>query len=196
MRWETDARPGLHLEGPQVPIDELMQIADSDVVVGIFWKRSGTPSGDAQSGTEHELRDAWEAWRKAQERQTGRDGVLLDAAGLPDDVAELEQWHRVVKFREELPKEQLWWSYATPVEFERLVRGHLEDVVLRRTENDRLHWPRRDRSHRTAAREPPAAATRTGGTSVTKLWFGVPAVVAAISGREDELDAVEEALAL
>ncbi|MGO9790691.1 MAG: hypothetical protein ACLP8S_14730 [Solirubrobacteraceae bacterium] len=37
-RWETDARPGLHLEGPQGLIDERMQIADSDVVIGIFWK--------------------------------------------------------------------------------------------------------------------------------------------------------------
>ena len=91
---------------------------------------------------------------------------------------ELEQWHRVVKFREELPKEQLWWSYTHPVEFERLVRGHLEDVVLRRA----------------AAREPPAAATRTGGTSVSKLWFGVPAVAAAFSGRGDELDGLVEAL--
>ncbi len=71
-----------------------------------------------------------------------------------------------------------WWSHTDPVEFERLVRGHLEDVLLRRA----------------AAREPPAAATRTGGTSVSKLWFGVPAVVAAFSGRGDELEAVEEAL--
>ncbi len=55
-RWETDARPGLHLEGPPGLIDERMEIADSDVVVGIFWKRFGTPTGDAQSGTEHELR--------------------------------------------------------------------------------------------------------------------------------------------
>ena len=152
-----------------------MQIADSDVVVGIFWKRFGTPTGDVQSGTEHELRNAWEAWRK-----NGRPDVMVyfsTQPASPTTSTELEQWHRVVKFREELPKEQLWWSYTDPVEFERLLRGHLEDVVLRRT----VH-------------EPPAAATRTGGKSVTKLWFGVPAVVAAFSGRGDELEAVEEAL--
>jgi hypothetical protein len=57
--WETDSRPGLHLEGPQGLIDERMQIADSDVVVGIFWKRL------------------------AQERQTGRDGLFLQAPGVP-----------------------------------------------------------------------------------------------------------------
>jgi hypothetical protein len=71
-RWETDARPGLHLEGPQGLIDERMQMDDADVVVGIFWKRFGTPTGDADSGTEHELRRAWEAWR-----EQGRPDVMV-----------------------------------------------------------------------------------------------------------------------
>ncbi len=35
-RWETDARPGLHLEGPRGPIDERMQIHEADIVIGIF----------------------------------------------------------------------------------------------------------------------------------------------------------------
>lgn len=67
-RWETDARPGLHLEGPQGLIDERMAIGDADVVIGIFWKRFGTPTGDADSGTEHELRRAWAAWRSTSGR--------------------------------------------------------------------------------------------------------------------------------
>ncbi|MGO9976417.1 MAG: hypothetical protein ACLP01_27145 [Solirubrobacteraceae bacterium] len=50
-RGETDARPGLHLEGPQGLIDERMQIDDADLVVGTFWKRFGTPTGDAATGT-------------------------------------------------------------------------------------------------------------------------------------------------
>jgi len=112
-----------------------MEIAESDVVVGIFWKRFGTPTGDAQSGTEHELRKAWEAWR-----QSGRPDVMVyfsQQPAAPATSVELEQWHRVVKFREELPKEQLWWSYTTPVEFERLVREHLEDVIVRRASTER-----------------------------------------------------------
>ena len=34
-------------------IDELMAIQDADVVVGVFWKRFGTPTAAADSGTEH-----------------------------------------------------------------------------------------------------------------------------------------------
>ncbi len=97
--WETDARPGLHLEGPQGLIDERMEIAESDVVVGIFRKRFGTPTGDARSGTEHELRTAWEAWR-----QSGRADVMVYFSQQPASPAtsvELEQWLRVVRFRGE-----------------------------------------------------------------------------------------------
>ncbi len=174
-RWEEDARSGLHLDGPQGLIDERMQIEESDVVVGMLWKRFGTPTSDAASGTEHELRKAWGSWS-----ENGRPDVMLyfcQRKAFPKDSEEAEQLQRVFRFRDEVPKEQFWWPYTTPVEFERLVRGHLEDVVLRRT-----------------AREPHADAGPAGGTSVSKLWFGVPAVVAAVSGRGDELGAVEEAL--
>ena len=68
-RWEIDARPGMHLHGPQGLIDEVMDIRDADIVVGVFWKRFGTPTGDADSGTEHELRRAWAAWRSRGARR-------------------------------------------------------------------------------------------------------------------------------
>ncbi len=173
-RWETDARPGLHLEGPQGLIDERMQISDADVVVGIFWTRFGTPTADAASGTEHQLRRAWAAWR-----EHGRPDVMVyfcERSATPATSGEAERWLQVLRFREELPKEQLWWPYKHRIEFERLVRGHLEDVVLRRA----------------GAREPPAAAAPAGG--VSGLWFGVPAVAATFSGRGDELDGLLEAL--
>jgi hypothetical protein len=32
---------------PQGLIDERMQIGDADIAIGIFWKRFGTPTGDA-----------------------------------------------------------------------------------------------------------------------------------------------------
>lgn len=55
-RWETDAYPGFHPEGPQGLIDPILSIEECDVLIGIFWKRFGTPIRDARSGTEHEFR--------------------------------------------------------------------------------------------------------------------------------------------
>ncbi|MGA2008927.1 MAG: FxSxx-COOH system tetratricopeptide repeat protein [Solirubrobacteraceae bacterium] len=171
-RWETDARAGLHIAGPQGLIDERMEIGESDIAIGIFWWRFGTPTGDARSGTEHELRRAWEAWR-----ENHRPDVMVyfcEREGFPASKAEAEQLMQVMAFREELPREQLWWSYTTPVEFERLVRGHLEDVIVRRA----------------ARTTPPAPVTGRGAP----VGFNLPLVPRLFVGRTRELAALEEAL--
>ena len=66
MRWETDAYPGFHPEGPQGLIDAILRIEDCDILIGIFWKRFGTPVSDACSGTAHEFQRAYEAWQEHQ----------------------------------------------------------------------------------------------------------------------------------
>ena len=127
-RWETDARPGLHLQGPQGLIDHVMRIEEADIVVGIFWRRFGTPTSKASSGTEHELRRAWAAWKKL-----GRPDVMLyfcHREHTPRTSDELEQWKRVLHFKELLPSEQLHWQYVEVEDFERHVRGHLTKKVL------------------------------------------------------------------
>ena len=121
-RWEKDARPGLHVRGAQGLIDELMDISEADIVVAIFWTRLGTPVGDARSGTEHELKQAWAAWE-----ERGRPDVLVyfcDRAHSPTSD-ELEQWLQVHRLRAEIFERQLCSSYSDVTEFERLVREHL-----------------------------------------------------------------------
>src|SRR5437879_5257131 len=68
-RCETDSYPEFHPEGPQGLIDELLRIEDSDILIGIFWKRFGTPTKDAQSGTQHEVLRAYEAWKEKRSPQ-------------------------------------------------------------------------------------------------------------------------------
>ena len=38
-RWETDAYPGFHPEGPQGLIDPIIKITDCDLLIGIFRMR-------------------------------------------------------------------------------------------------------------------------------------------------------------
>jgi hypothetical protein len=126
-RWETDAHSGLHLEGPQGQIDEAMRIEQADVVIGIFWNRFGTPTHDAQSGTEYELRRAWSAWKKQQRPQ-----VMLyfcERNHRPKSVADLEQLQRVFNFRAAMPKEQMWSRYEAIGDFERKVRRALTAFI-------------------------------------------------------------------
>ena len=120
--------PGFHREGRQGVIDNRLQIPECTVFVGIFWKRFGTPVPGAQSGTEHEFKQAYEAWK-----HVGRPKILFyfkERPYNPTSRKELQQWNKVLKFREKFPKEGLWWGFKSTVEFERLVRAHLTEVLM------------------------------------------------------------------
>jgi len=129
-RWETDTHPGFHLEGPQGLIDELMNIETSDLVIGTFWKRFGTPTGDARSGTEHELRRAWDLWEQHQSPQVMV--YFKTAPYSPQSKAETDQWGAVLDFKAAFPKEGLWWAYEDVNAFQRLVREHITRVLLKK----------------------------------------------------------------
>src|SRR5215469_6529800 len=68
-RWETDTYPCLHIDGPQGLVDSILKIEDCDILIGIFWKRFGTPTPDGKTGTEHEFYKAYDAWKKNKRPQ-------------------------------------------------------------------------------------------------------------------------------
>jgi tetratricopeptide (TPR) repeat protein len=170
-RWETDAHPAMSFDGPQGVIDELMDIEHADFVVGVFWKRFGTPTGQANSGTEHELRRAWAAWK-----ERGYPQVMVyfcTRPYMPRTSDETAQWGRVLDFQRELPEQQLWWTYVKPQQFNDLLREHLTRYILRQGPSSQ-------------------ARVRSGGGR--RVWFNLPAVAASFTGREDELGELDEAL--
>jgi adenylate kinase family enzyme len=122
-RWEADAVPGLHRDGAQGLIDEALKIKDADCLVGVFWKRFGTPVPGAGSGTEHEILLAVEQWKK-----TGRPRVMLyfcQRPHTPQSTAEAAQWGKVLEFQERLGKEGLFQKFTSAEDFERLLRNQL-----------------------------------------------------------------------
>lgn len=126
-RWETDTYPGFHLEGPQGLIDPILRISDCDLLIGIFWKRFGTPTADGTTGTEHEFNLAYEAWR-----EKGSPQIFVyfnQKAYMPNSTAETEQSGRVLTFREKFSKEGLWCPYKGKNDFEKLVRNHLMNYI-------------------------------------------------------------------
>jgi small GTP-binding protein len=126
-RWETDTYPGFHLEGPQGMIDPILRITDCDLLIGIFWKRFGTPTSDGKTGTEHEFNMAYEAWK---EKQSPQIFVYFNLKSYtPKSKAETEQWGKVLEFRDKFPKEGLGWTYKGKPQFEKLVRNHLMNYI-------------------------------------------------------------------
>jgi adenylate kinase family enzyme len=139
LTWETEAVPGVgeEDEGAQPVIDSALNIQDCDILVGIFWKRFGTPTRDAASGTEHEIRAAYEASRRRGSRQgSSRPHIMLYFSRKrysPESPEELQQASKVLDFRQLTAEWGLWWRYNGPSDFERLFRGHLTHWLMRQS---------------------------------------------------------------
>ncbi len=54
VRWETDVYSNLNNEEPQKIINTQI-VADSDILIGVFWTRIGTPTNEYESGSVEEI---------------------------------------------------------------------------------------------------------------------------------------------
>jgi hypothetical protein len=121
VRWETHVHPGLGRD-PQDVVNR--QIGAYDIFVGIIWKRLGTPTAVAKSGTEEEFRQAFSIWEKDKKLP-----VLFyfcqQAFPPPRTKEEVEQLGKVVDFRDELSKKGLVADYAEHDSFADVIRPHL-----------------------------------------------------------------------
>jgi hypothetical protein len=172
-RWETDAYPGFHSQGPQGLIDPILKVADCDLLIGIFWKHFGTPTPDGTTGTEHEFHTAYDAWKR-----TGRPQIMVyfnQKPYAPGSQAEAAQWGKVLEFRQNFPKEGLWWPYKGKGQFEELVRNHLTQFLR----------------HRMSGAAQPAA---TGTTTATSPSGSAPAPTGLTAGKRDRLKRKRDAL--
>lgn len=121
VRWETHAWPGVG-EDAQDVINK--QIGEFDVLVGVMWRRFGSPTKRAKSGTGEEFKRAYDLHKKY-----GRPKVMFYFRTTPfytTDLKEIAQFRQVIEFRKALEKlGVLYWTYDTPLEYERNVREHL-----------------------------------------------------------------------
>ena len=123
IRWETHVAPDMGR--PQEVVNR--QIGEHDIFVGIMWKRFGTPTGNADSGTEEEFDNAY-----ASRQATKRPRIMLyfnQAPFMPRSDAEVEQMRKVLAFKEKVRSLYLIAEYSGPDAFERLVREHLQRAI-------------------------------------------------------------------
>ncbi|MXM63283.1 hypothetical protein GR925_07420 [Streptomyces sp. HUCO-GS316] len=121
--WRTDATPGMHLDGPQGLTDQQMRISEADLVIAVFWSRLGTPVGDAESGTAHELDLAWRSWMA-----TGKPTVWIyfSKSNIPQPAyKDPEQFPQLDSFKKALPKEQTFSEFESVEELQRDFTKHL-----------------------------------------------------------------------
>jgi hypothetical protein len=136
QRWETHAWPAIGVDAQEVINRE---IAIPDVLVVILWKRLGTPTSRAASGTVEEFDRIFGA------QAIGRRCEILvyfNHAPYFPILDELEQIKQVLAFRERVQKlGALTWDFSGTNEFRDYVRNHLTQVIRRWTHQSRVKVP-------------------------------------------------------
>jgi len=126
VRWETHAWPDVGDDAQDVINHE---IGEFDIFVGIMWRRFGTPTKRAESGTDEEFKRAFSFYKKY-----GKPKIMFyfrRSPFYPESLSELTQVKKVLRFKNDLEKlGVLYWTYNKPLEFERQFREHLMRQVL------------------------------------------------------------------
>lgn len=123
--WETHSTPVMG-DRPQALLNKQV-LANSDLLVAIFWTRIGTPTGVAPSGTVEEIQEHVKAGKPAL--------VYFSAAPVRPDSVDEDQYKRLREFRELCKKEGLIETYDDPNDFRQKFARHLAKTV-----NDHPHF--------------------------------------------------------
>ncbi|MES9902284.1 MAG: hypothetical protein ABW168_06330 [Sedimenticola sp.] len=117
--WGNSARPTMGGR-PQALINNQV-LDDADIVVGIFWSRFGTPTGEADSGTEEEIRRSVAAGKPVM--------IYFCTRDLPQSSFDAEQFTQIQTFKREMGGQGLYWEYESTEEFKSQFSRHLADTV-------------------------------------------------------------------
>jgi hypothetical protein len=119
VRWETHAVPELGARPQEVLNRQLVDA--SDIVIGIFWTRLGSPTGQFPSGSVEEIERAHAAGKPC----------MLYFSQVPVALQNLDQdeWNRLNAWRESLQGRGLYHQYSNLGEFRTALATHLLSVV-------------------------------------------------------------------
>lgn len=117
--WETHSSPELSGRPQQMVNDRLLSHAD--ILVGIFWSRVGTPTGEAVSGTIEEIERHMEAGKPVM--------LYFSNAAIPQDMIDDEQRKKLHEFRTWAQEKGLYYRYETPEELRSMLRDHLPTAM-------------------------------------------------------------------
>jgi hypothetical protein len=120
LRWELDSVPGSGAR-PQENLNRQL-VENADILIGVFWTRLGTPTGQAVSGTAEEI-DHF--------RSAGKPVLLyFSEADIPHD-SDLEQFRRLKEYRKTLEVDTLYQTFNDVEKLRRRVTRDLARTVNR-----------------------------------------------------------------
>jgi hypothetical protein len=114
--WETHSAPALG-ERPQQLINERV-LRDCDLLVGVFWTRLGTPTGESASGTVEEIEKHLAAGKPAM--------VYFSEQPVAPESLDLNQYAALQEFKSWCLSKGLISTYQDVVDFRESFTRHLQ----------------------------------------------------------------------
>ena len=114
--WETHSSPTLAGRPQSIITDRVLQ--DCDLLVGVFWTRLGTPTGEAASGTVEEIE---------RHHAAGKPVMVYfsDRPAAPQSI-DAAQYEAVREFRRWCKNQGLIHTFEDSIEFQDDFRRHLQ----------------------------------------------------------------------
>ena len=124
--WE-DMVPGVGKSAQQVVLDQA-DMESADAFIAVLWNRFGTPSSQADSGTEEEFNLAYKSWKQRRVPH-----IMLYFCKRPSDLGkdELEQKRQVLTFKDKVRKHAFFKEYESIEEFRSTLREDLAKYLMR-----------------------------------------------------------------
>lgn len=122
--WETHSSPELAGRPQQIINERLLE--NADLLVGIFWTRVGSPTGENISGSVEEIERHLRAGKPVM--------LYFSSAPVVPSALDSEQFEALEKFKEWAKTQGLIESYESPDDFRTKFRKHLQ-IVLSKNEH-------------------------------------------------------------
>jgi len=107
--------------GPQEILNEQI-LKMSDLLIGVFWTRLGTPTEKAESGTVEEIKEHIKAGKPAM--------LYFSSQPVQPDSIDPEQYAKLKAFKDECKKNGLYESYDSIADFQEKFRRQLTMKVF------------------------------------------------------------------
>lgn len=124
LKWENDIYPSMGADGQDVINKQIG--GDYQIFVGIMWKKFGTPTKRAGSGTEEEFKLAYERFTKMKDIQIM---FYFNSCPIPQD-ADLVQFQKVREFKKKIEELGAYHKpFDSTKDFEKSLRMDLTRYV-------------------------------------------------------------------
>jgi hypothetical protein len=127
--WKTDSYPAYGSDAQSLLNDQIADMSQYDLFIGIMWNRFGTPTPRADSGTEEEFLRAVESFEK-----TGSPWIMFyfnQAPFNPISVSDAEQKMKVLEFKGKVQGKALIYDYNGAENFQQNFRNHIESWLVK-----------------------------------------------------------------